>query len=223
VRRNPHAGFGERPGETEKEQTFHRAPGRLNNLSEAAEKTVARHPPLPARRYAAEQVTPGSGALNGLPTALPGGQVRSDRTAVRTRQRHAAIHQLLAEGRTVRAIGLELGLARNTVRRFAAPPTPRNSWSTTAPASGPAFWKPMSLTCASGGTPAAPTPPGSGGTSVAAGIPAAIRWSASSWLRCGAPPSPRPGATAVPKPRKVTAWIMTVLRSCPPGTRTGSP
>ena len=30
VRRKPHAGFGERPGETERERSRHRAPGRLN-------------------------------------------------------------------------------------------------------------------------------------------------------------------------------------------------
>jgi hypothetical protein len=34
------------------------------------------------------------------------------------RQRHAAIRQRLAQGDSVRAISLELGLARNTVRRF---------------------------------------------------------------------------------------------------------
>jgi DNA-binding NarL/FixJ family response regulator len=44
---------------------------------------------------------------------------RSGRVAVRTRQRHAAIHQLLADGRSVQAISTELGLARNTIRRFA--------------------------------------------------------------------------------------------------------
>jgi transposase len=43
---------------------------------------------------------------------------------VRTRQRHAAIHQLLADGRTVQAAASELGLARNTVRRFARAVSP---------------------------------------------------------------------------------------------------
>jgi transposase len=41
------------------------------------------------------------------------------RIAERTRHRHAAIHALLAEGRSTRAIAAGLGLARNTVRRFA--------------------------------------------------------------------------------------------------------
>ncbi|MDE1674788.1 hypothetical protein, partial [Nocardia gipuzkoensis] len=32
MRREAHAGFGERPGETERQQCRHRAPGRLNHL-----------------------------------------------------------------------------------------------------------------------------------------------------------------------------------------------
>jgi len=35
---------------------------------------------------------------------------------------------------------LELGLARNTVRRFARAGDLKNCWSMTAPAAGPAFW-----------------------------------------------------------------------------------
>ncbi|TKA06419.1 helix-turn-helix domain-containing protein [Actinacidiphila oryziradicis] len=41
------------------------------------------------------------------------------RCADRTRDRHRAVHDLLDQGRSQRAIAQELGLARNTVRRFA--------------------------------------------------------------------------------------------------------
>jgi len=38
-----HGGFGERPGETDREQSPHRAPGRLNHWSvRAADETLAR-------------------------------------------------------------------------------------------------------------------------------------------------------------------------------------
>jgi len=88
-----------------------------HNLGEAAERAVARHRHcLPA-------------ALTALPGRQPAGQAppitaqvtqeRCGRIAERTRQRHAAIHQLLADGNSARAIATELGLARNTVRRFA--------------------------------------------------------------------------------------------------------
>ncbi|GAB3901646.1 hypothetical protein GCM10029964_090760 [Kibdelosporangium lantanae] len=42
-----------------------------------------------------------------------------DRWAIRARERHAAVHALLAEGASIRAIGARLGLACSTVRRFA--------------------------------------------------------------------------------------------------------
>ncbi|MEV5829755.1 transposase [Spirillospora sp. NPDC052242] len=59
------------------------------------------------------------------PDALPGPRTsrspegRNDRVAVRTRQRHAAVHDLLAQGGTIMRIADELQLSRNTVRRFA--------------------------------------------------------------------------------------------------------
>ncbi|MEV2273423.1 transposase [Nonomuraea africana] len=51
-------------------------------------------------------------------------QVRAGRLAKRTRERHAAVHDLLARGKDLRAIAAELGLARNTVRRFARAASP---------------------------------------------------------------------------------------------------
>jgi transposase len=59
--------------------------------------------------------TAGAGPPAPVPAVVP----RNGRIAERTRQRHAAIHRLLAEGNSVRVIAADLGLARNTVRRFA--------------------------------------------------------------------------------------------------------
>jgi DNA-binding NarL/FixJ family response regulator len=54
----------------------------------------------------------GTGARLGAASAAA---QRSGRIAERTRQRHAAVHRLLAGGNSARAIAAELGLARNTV------------------------------------------------------------------------------------------------------------
>jgi transposase len=90
-----------------------------HNLGEAAERAVARHHRcLPAARAAAPAQKSSSQAGNHTPPVLTGG-ARTGRIAERTRQRHAAIHQLLAGGTSVHAIAAELGLARNTIRRFA--------------------------------------------------------------------------------------------------------
>ena len=78
--------------------------------------------------------------------------------AARTRRRHAEVHRLLADGRSQAAIAAELGLSRNTVRRFARAADPGEllvrDWAPRAPASCTT----TSLTCGNGGTPAAPTP-----------------------------------------------------------------
>jgi hypothetical protein len=42
LRRDPHGGFGERPGETDREQSRHRAPGRLSGkLRRCTDRSLA--------------------------------------------------------------------------------------------------------------------------------------------------------------------------------------
>ncbi|WP_229684122.1 ISL3 family transposase [Nocardia camponoti] len=98
-----------------------------HNLGEAVERTVARHracltvavdldhePKLP-------DIADVAAGLRHGPSEPP---LRQDRTAVRTRQRYTNVHALLAEGETIRGIGIRLGLARGTVRRFARADSP---------------------------------------------------------------------------------------------------
>ncbi len=95
-----------------------------HNLSEHAEKTVAAH------RGCLKQPDPGPGDTSGtppapgLPAAAPAGVPqplpdglrdvcgRERRLVARTRERHAAVHQLLSAGQSLSAISRTLGLAR---------------------------------------------------------------------------------------------------------------
>ncbi|MEU8800059.1 ISL3 family transposase [Spirillospora sp. NPDC048819] len=95
------------------------------NIGDAVERTVTRH------RRALHALTPVSpGQADGAPAACtpppvpvsPPAQLlgaRRDRVAVRTRERHAAVHTLIDQGRSHLQIACELELSRNTVRRFA--------------------------------------------------------------------------------------------------------
>ena len=93
------------------------------NLCDAVEKTVIscradlREPaPEPGDP---EPAGPGSG----LPAETTGPAASQDpgngRLAIRARERHAAIHDLLAQGNNYTQISQTLGLARHTVRKFA--------------------------------------------------------------------------------------------------------
>ena len=88
-----------------------------HNLGDAVERAVARHRQHLAAAVA-EQAAEGAAAADTPQTAAPRAQ-RGDQIAVRTRGRHADVRRLLDAGRSVSAIAAELGLSRNTVRRFA--------------------------------------------------------------------------------------------------------
>ncbi|GAA0915723.1 ISL3 family transposase [Nonomuraea longicatena] len=86
------------------------------NLVEAVEKTVLQHrallpEPAPEPESAAPPVLPSS------PQPTP--PRSTGRLADRVREQHTAVHALLAAGAGLKTIARELGLARNTVRRYA--------------------------------------------------------------------------------------------------------
>lgn len=95
-----------------------------HNLAQAVEKTVQTQRsalrPDPAERADAEMPSDpvldatwaGQGDRGGESAVAPAG------LAIRTRDRHAAVHQSRERGATITAISRELGLDRRTVRRF---------------------------------------------------------------------------------------------------------
>ena len=101
-----------------------------HNLAEHAAKTVGRHhaclkqpapgdavPPGTAEQEAADhEEEPAGPAVPGEPGDGPAGE---SRLAARTRERHAAVHELLQAGESLHAISRILSLSRPTVRRFA--------------------------------------------------------------------------------------------------------
>ena len=99
-----------------------------HNRGEAVERAVSRHREhLPAAVPA--QVTlpaagPGPRQKPEPPPAPEPALARTGRVPDRTRRRHADVHRLLAAGRNIRQAAAELGLARNTVRRFARAASP---------------------------------------------------------------------------------------------------
>jgi len=105
-----------------------------HNLAEYAQKTVAAHRGCLKHPEPAASGTPSAPGLpeaapatgSSPPPAEPDGLRdvcgRERRLVSRTRERHAAVHELLAAGQSLGAIGRSLGLSRNTVQRFARAP-----------------------------------------------------------------------------------------------------
>jgi transposase len=102
-----------------------------HNLAGYAGKTVARHrsclkqpspgddagPPGAAEQEGAEDEQELAGP--GIPEGPAGGCGAEGRLATRTRERYAAVHELLQAGESLHAISRALSLSRPTVRRFA--------------------------------------------------------------------------------------------------------
>jgi hypothetical protein len=150
-----------------------------HNLAEAVERAVSRHREhLPAAVRA--QGPPAAPARETAPVPLPGPALpRTGRVASRTRARHAEVHRLLAAGRSLAQAAQELGLSRGTVRRFARAASPEELLVNDGTGNRPASSTSTPPTCASGGTPGAPTPPSSGRNSATADTQAARPTSAS--------------------------------------------
>jgi transposase len=99
-----------------------------HNLGEAVERTVTRHrrhlhavvptPDTPPDTQPAAAAPP----PDAIPPHTP--KTRQDRVAVRTRERYTAVHDLIAQGHGLKQVARELGLGRNTVRRFARAANP---------------------------------------------------------------------------------------------------
>lgn len=98
-----------------------------SNLGDAVERTVTRHRRQLQALVPAPAAQSGDGPVARTPppsptsasASIPVLQGRRDRVAARTRQRHAAVHALLNQGHSHQQIARELGLSRNTIRRFA--------------------------------------------------------------------------------------------------------
>jgi transposase len=103
-----------------------------HNLGEAVEKAVARH-----RQHLAAAASASPPATQDQAAPHAPAAERSRGIAARTRRRHADVHRLLADGRSQAAIAAELGLSRNTVRRFARAADPGellvNDWTPRSP------------------------------------------------------------------------------------------
>ncbi|WUE10777.1 ISL3 family transposase [Nonomuraea sp. NBC_00507] len=187
-----------------------------SNLGQAVERTVATH-----RRHL-QAISPAPQAQPGSASALPAppppaaqpprtSESRQDRVAVRTCERHAAIHELLPKASPCGRSPANWISAATPSAASPTPPPLKNCSSTPASASRPRVWQSSTTTCASAGPTAVPTPNSSTANYAPAATAAPARWSASTCgrggplflpsrhgsgpPRCGRPPA---GSSATP-------------------------
>ncbi|WP_202896294.1 ISL3 family transposase [Actinopolymorpha pittospori] len=131
-----------------------------HNLAEHVEKTVAAHHSCLRHHNDIPSKPPGgSGPAADLIQAANLAQAsrRENSTLVtRTKARYQAVHALKTQGKGIKAIMGELGLSKDTVRRFYRAGTAEELLAIPAPA-GPAPWTPARPTSTNDGTPDSPT------------------------------------------------------------------
>jgi DNA-directed RNA polymerase subunit N (RpoN/RPB10) len=139
-----------------------------HNLALHVERTVAVHHrclhvteptgPEPLTQPPTPDSEPGP-AIDVEQVATDAAAARADSRAIvaRTRQRYAAVQALVAQGKGIKPIMRELGLAKETVRRFVRAASVEELLATPR-AGGPASWTRSRPTCTSGGTTAARAP-----------------------------------------------------------------
>jgi transposase len=100
-----------------------------HNLAEHADRAVAAHRGCLTEPGPDPAGEPGDAAAAGpavpvLPDGLRDVAGRERRLVTRTRERHAAVHELLAAGHSLSSASRALGLNRKTIQRFARQPGP---------------------------------------------------------------------------------------------------
>jgi hypothetical protein len=176
-----------------------------HNLSEHVEKAVARHRGCleePAPEPEPEETAGGQAApdLQQAAAAAAARRAEESALAVRTRQRYEQVQALRAQGKGIKPIMRETGLAKETVRASTAPPPPE-SCSPRSGTGGRRSSTATSPTCTSGGTRAAPTSAGSTPSSRTAATKAATGPSATTSSRSANPAPPRPPPRTAESPR----------------------
>jgi transposase len=192
-----------------------------HNLAEAVERAVSRHRGhLPAAVRAPGLPAAPAGPEPEPPPDAPA-PARTGKIAGRTRDRHSDVHRMLAEGRNFREIARELGLSRNTVRRFARAADPEELLVNDGTGRQASIldeheaylrerWN-------SGCTNAAQLWAELRGRGYQGG-PTYVRQYLARFRGTAAAPEPKP---AVPKVRAVTSWIMTSPGNLADADKTG--
>jgi transposase len=181
-----------------------------HNLAGHASKTVARHRSCLTRPAPDEAAGPsGTAGQEGEEEHqhdAAGPAIPDGRLVTRTRERHADIHELLAAGKSMRAISRILDLSRPTVHRFARAASPEELLATSLRGSGLDPFKPYICQRWNEGLTNATALHAELRERGYTGSAQPLRRYLAPFRDGTAAPDPAP---AVPKARQITRWLLT--------------